>query len=656
MFRSQEMSRVELIVPERDVVHVTQALADSGAFHPVLTERLGEEHVPARGANWYEQAAALASLEQRILAVMKPLAVDEGLPPQAPPALVEPDIAQLDVARLEQEIQAPVRELEEDEARLSQMQRYVSQLQTVANLDVDLERMRRLRYAFALMGTMPISNLERLQTSLELIPSGLVVLKREEHLATVLLFGAQRDAEILNRAARSAYINPLNLPEAYQGTPAQAIAALEDSITQARQRIAESKSAIAQLQGTLILHLRQLLWQVRATRTLAETIARYGRLRYTYLIAGWTPTGDVAALKQKIKQVSDKALVEAHAVLRNDASGIPVVLKNPPVVRNFQGLVTNYGHPAYDEIDPTPIVALMFPLVFGIMFGDLGQGLLLALLGALLVSRRVRALRGLAGLGTVVIGCGVSAMIFGVLYGSFFGFEHREFGFMFKPVLFSPIEEIINILLITVGIGVALLSLRMVCTMANAALRRRWGKMIFDHNGLVGLLFYWSLIALVGAIAHKVPVSPLVFAATAIISLLGMAFAEVLERLVEGHRPLIEHGWGSFAIMMPIEMFEVLISLMSNTLSYVRMGAFAVAHGALSMVVFIMARIAGGHEFGVVWWIIVVLGNLFIIGFEGLIVSIQTMRLQYYEFFSKFFSGSGARFRPLALVPKQEKQ
>lgn len=654
MFRSQEMSRVELIVPERDVVHVTQALADSGVFHPVLTERLGEEHVPARGTNWAERAAALASLEQRIQTVMKSLAVDEGLPPQAPPELIEPDIARLDVARLEQEIQAPVRELEEEEARLTQMQRYLGQLRTIASLDVDIERIRRLRYVFALIGTMPVANIERLQTSLELVPSELVVLKREEHLATVVLFGAQRDADILNRAARSAYLNPLALPEAYRGTPAEAIAALEESIAQTRQRIAEFRAAILQLQETLVVRLRQLLWQVRTTRTLAETITRYGRLRYTYLVAGWTPTARLTVLKQKIRQVSDKAMIETHSPPRQEDGHVPVALENPSALRGFQGLVTNYGPPAYNEIDPTPIVALTFPLVFGIMFGDLGHGLLLALLGILLISRKVRALHGLTGLGGVVVACGISAMVFGVLYGSFFGFEHREFAFMFKPVLFSPIEEIINILLVAVGVGMVLLSLRMVCNMANAVLRRQWGKVVFDHNGLVGLLFFWSLIGLAGALAHKIPVSPLVFAAGAVVSLLGMAFSEVLERLVTGHRPLVEHGWGAFAIMMPIEMFEVLISLLSNTLSYVRMGAFAVAHGALSMVVFIMARIFGGREFSVIWWIIFVLGNLFIVGFEGLIVSIQTMRLQYYEFFSKFFSGSGVRFCPLSLLPKQE--
>lgn len=654
MFRSQEMSRVELIVPERDVVNVTQVLADSGIFQPVLTERLGEEYVPARDAGWYEQAAALVSLEQRILAVMKSLAVDEGLPPRMLPELVEPDIVQLDVARLEREIQTPVRELEQEEARLSQLQRYVAQLQTIAGLDIDLERIRRLRYVFALMGTMPAANLERLQTSLELIPSDLVVLKREDHLATVILFGVQRDADALSRAARSAYLNPLSLPETYRGTPAQVIAALEESIAQTRQRITESRSAIIRLQETLISRLRQLLWQVRATRTLAETIARYGRLRYTYLVAGWTPTAQVATLREKIKRVSDKTLIETHTTPRQENGHVPVALENPPVLRGFQGLVTNYGLPAYNEIDPTPIVAFTFPLVFGIMFGDLGHGLLLILLGILLLSRKVRALSGLVGLGSLMIACGVSTMVFGFLEGSVFGFDRRGFEFMFEPILWTPIWEVEKTLVAAIGVGVVLLSLRMVCAMANAMLRQQWGRVIFDPNGLVGLLFFWSLIGLVGAITHRVPISPLVFVAAAALSLLGMTFSEVLARLVEGRRPLVEHGWGAFLIMASVEMFEVLISLLSNTLSYVRMGAFAVAHGALSMVVFVIADIFGGREFSILWWIIFVLGNLFIVGFEGLIVSIQAMRLQYYEFFSKFFSGGGVRFRPLSLFPRQE--
>jgi V/A-type H+-transporting ATPase subunit I len=99
-------------------------------------------------------------------------------------------------------------------------------------------------------------------------------------------------------------------------------------------------------------------------------------------------------------------------------------------------------------------------------------------------------------------------------------------------------------------------------------------------------------------------------------------------------------------------LFETVIGFLSNTLSYVRMGAFAVAHGALSLVVFIIAGIVSPEE-GVLYWVVVVLGNAFVLGFEGMIVAIQTLRLEYYEFFNKFFDGGGQRYQPLSLIPSE---
>jgi len=356
---------------------------------------------------------------------------------------------------------------------------------------VDLDTLRSLRYTFVLPGTMPVANLERLQTSLELIPSALVTLRREEHLATVILFGTQRDADILNRAARSAYLNPLELPETYRGTPSEAIAALKSEIERARQYIAECQTTIDYLHEARVHDLRHLLWRVRASRTLVETIARYDRLRYTYLVTGWVPASQVDMLKRKVKQVSEKVLAEVSTPRRQGDVQVPAALDNPPVVRAFQGLVTNYGYPRYGELDPTPMMALTFPLIFGIMFGDVGHGLLLALLGLLLVSRKVRALRGLSGLGSVVIACGVTAMIFGFFYGSAFGSEE-----ILEPLWIRPLQDVMDILLATVGIGVGLLNLGMICNLVNAVLTRRWGYLLFDHNGLAGMIFYWSLLGL----------------------------------------------------------------------------------------------------------------------------------------------------------------
>jgi V/A-type H+-transporting ATPase subunit I len=127
-------------------------------------------------------------------------------------------------------------------------------------------------------------------------------------------------------------------------------------------------------------------------------------------------------------------------------------------------------------------------------------------------------------------------------------------------------------------------------------------------------------------------------------------FSDLLSRLAEGQRPLIESGLATYAIQVVVELFETLISFLSNTLSYVRVGAFAVAHGGLSAVIFILATMVGPAQ-GIGYWVVVVLGNLFIVGFEGMIVGIQTLRLEYYEFFSKFFTGGGAPYVPLVNLP-----
>ena len=122
----------------------------------------------------------------------------------------------------------------------------------------------------------------------------------------------------------------------------------------------------------------------------------------------------------------------------------------------------------------------------------------------------------------------------------------------------------------------------------------------------------------------------------------------------DGHF-VVEGGWGMFAVQSAAEVLEKFISMLSNTLSYVRVGAFAIVHAGFTGAVFVIARLfSGGQDEGFAFWTTVVLGNLFVIGLEGFIVTIQTMRLHYYEFFSKFFLGGGATYEPLALAKAQE--
>jgi V/A-type H+-transporting ATPase subunit I len=547
--------------------------------------------------------------------------------------------------RLEQEVEAVIEELADTQRQLEQLQGYIRQLEPIADVNVEVSALRNLRYVFSMLGTMPADNVERLRTSLARIPFVLLTLRQDSSQAVVLLLGTQRDADILERAARSAYLNPLGLPDDYHGTPREIAEALSADVNRIQQHIAEQRDTMTELRETRGEQLQTLLWRVRASRMLADAMVRFGKLRSTYLIVGWVPTSNLDALTQRLRQVSEDILIEDIPSRRGQMDrDVPVALVNPGILRPFQQLVTTYGRPRYAEVDPTFLLTLTFPLLFGAMFGDVGHGLVLMLVGGLLASRKVRALRGLASLGTVIAVCGLVAIVFGFLYGSVFGLED-----VWPALWIRPMANIMQILIIAIAAGIVLLSIAFLIGILNAWMARDWGRLLFGHNGIAGLVLYWSLLGLVaGAFAGRIPIPSLAFVVPAIISGLAVMLSDLLGRLVEGRRPLIEGSMGTYVIQIFFELFEIVISLLSNSLSYVRVGAFAVAHAGLSAVVFILADMVSPAQ-GLGYWAVVALGNLFVIGFEGMIVGIQTLRLEYYEFFSKFFAGGGTRYAPLVL-------
>ena len=213
-----------------------------------------------------------------------------------------------------------------------------------------------------------------------------------------------------------------------------------------------------------------------------------------------------------------------------------------------------------------------------------------------------------------------------------------------------PIQNITTVLITAIIAGVVLLNVGFILNLVNAIIGRDWQRLLLGQNGLVGYILYLSLIGLLLSFVIKgFPIPRIVFIITAAISGFVVMFSELGHRLMANHRPLLEGGFATFMIQSFFELFETLIGFMSNTLSYVRVGAFAVAHAGLSAVIFLLAGLVSASH-GIGYWIVVALGTLFIVGFEGLIIGIQTMRLEYYEFFSKFFTGGGMLYKPMNLT------
>jgi len=662
MFFPRAMTAVELIIPEKDLLAVTNVLAGQGVFHQVDASHLKSGAGPEATGSWRERASAYAAIERQVLVNLQALTVDEGKPRDADAAsLVDLESLRPQVEEIERAVKQVNDQIAAGQKELEQLQSYVRELQPVAALDLDVKILQRPSYIHAILGLMPVANLERLQTSLARIPHVLLKLSEDRQNAVVWLTGTQGSADILDRAARSAYLNPLDLSDVHEGKPPEIIKSLQERIRQEERSTAGLKEQLKKLSEQYGADLQSILWRVRASRMLAEAMSRFGKLRYTYLVVGWIPTANLATLREQLKQASKNIIIEATASSRSGegTENVPVSLRNPGLLGAFEQLVNTYARPRYEEVDPTVLMTFTFPLLFGAMFGDIGQGFVLALLGWLVSSGMIASLKSAAPLGRIVMTCGFSATVFGFLYGSFFGFEGEHLPFpelLGRFVVIEPIHQILQILGLAVGAGVVLLSFGFLLNLFNAFRARDWARFFFDPNGVVGIVLYWSLLGFAASsLLPSFPVPSSVFLVGAGIGAIGVMFSEVLRHLVEGHRPLFEGGPVMLLIQSGVELFEKGISLLSNTLSYVRVGAFAVVHAGLMTAIFTVAELFGG-EGGVAYWIVVVLGNIVIIGVEGLIVGIQTMRLHYYEFFSKFFTGGGLAFDPLKSLASPQKQ
>ena len=327
-------------------------------------------------------------------------------------------------------------------------------------------------------------------------------------------------------------------------------------------------------------------------------------------------------------------------------------------MKSFERTVLSYGAPLYGTVDPTPFVALFFTLLFGIMFGDAGQGLVFVLVGILMVCKKIKLL-GWEKFGVVFICVGISSALMGLLTGEFFANEEilapfsrwvtGHFGTprdQILPMMPGGDSESITRMFIffgfTIGVGFIINSVGIIINIVNQFVLGKPGKAIFGKTGISGAVFFWYVIVFALRVA-LFKQSPMIFDWVIIgLSLLLTSFGEPIARLIDGERPALENGFGSALISGVVEIIEVISSYLSNTVSFVRVGAFALAHAVLGFLIEKMVSMAPGVG-GI---LIAIVGNAIVVVLEGMIVAIQVVRLQYYEFFSKFFHETGRDFKP----------
>ncbi len=325
-------------------------------------------------------------------------------------------------------------------------------------------------------------------------------------------------------------------------------------------------------------------------------------------------------------------------------------------------LVKNFGVPKYGTIDPTPFVMPLYLAMFGLMFGDVGQGLVLLILGILGVSswKKNEAKQGLCTLAWLVVWCGGSSMLFGALFGSYFGMDLLPpLWFDFHGIISGhsvhkfAVNDLFDVLAIAIYFGISVIFLGLLFNWINIIREKKWAELIFDKGGVLGGWIYAGGIYVVSYMIERdykeLPPGIVLFLLVGLPALLLFIKEPYHYFKHEPGRPdeksNLLFALINFLMEWFVELLEIFSGYLSNTLSFMRVAGLGIAHVCLMISFFTIA----GMTSGIASILILVFGNILVICLEGLSAGIQALRLNYYEFFTKFFHGTGKLYTPISL-------
>ena len=445
----------------------------------------------------------------------------------------------------------------------------------------------------------------------------------------------------------SLYFERIRIPDYAHGTPEQASANLTAVIESERQKLSEIEKQIAALRQTEETNLLQTYCAVCFWHKAFEMRKYVAVLGSRFYIVGFIPKAKNEEFKKQFESFENVSYV-SKPYDADPSLSPPVKLKNNRFTKPFEMFVNMYSLPSYQDIDPTSLVAVTYTLLFGIMFGDLGQGLLLSLIGLLAYKWKKMAL------GRIMIRIGFSSAFFGLLYGSVFGYEHlldpmykALFGMDGKPIEIFDTGTTNMLLLAAIAIGVLLIVISISINIYLGFRSRDYERAVFGHNGIAGLVFYLAAaFAVVDMMMlHTGAVNIFYVLGLIILPLFLIFFKKPLTSVLTHRGKAFENGVGEFIVENFFELFEYVLSYLSNSMSFLRVGGFILSHAGMMTVVMSLADMVGAGAGPIV----VIFGNLFVMCLEGLIVGIQVLRLEFYEIFSRNFEGNGKPYEPVTV-------
>lgn len=516
-------------------------------------------------------------------------------------------------------------------------------------------------------GSIEPSLIEDFKKEFASLPSLVIELGTDREEKYILVINMKRDERSVKSIMERYHWTDAVIPSDENDIKSNALSELDEKIAGLKKQQEKTASEIDNIFAEKKDVLVDIFSRARLNEISLKVKSYLNTTEHTFLFSGWIPL----KRKQDFENTMRRA-TSGHVYLEWISPGesspveqppAPVKLNNPGFLAPFEMLVENYAIPAYGSIDPTPFVALSYLLMFGLMFADAGHGLLLILSG-LLGARLIKRKNTIKKLFQLITYCGCSAVVSGILFGSYFGFS------IFEPVWFdyhgivaghssgNPfVKDIYGILKIAIFFGIFIIAAGMIFNWIIAIRNKKWIRLVFDKTGLLGGWLYasgvYTAFYFITNDYKSLPDSRFI---TTMIVLPALLFflKPVISFVFPDKNAGKKHAFSIFTLIDVImewivEMLEIFSGFLANTLSFMRVAGLGIAHVSL-MIAFYQIATMVSHDgtFGLMSYFTLFAGNLLVILLEGLSAGIQSLRLNYYEFFSKFFQETGYRYKPIS--------
>lgn len=654
MFSAVPMMQLRAAVLQRDEHKVLRSLGESSAVQ-LTRPQCGPDTAPLPPRDRTGELARCARIRSRVGDLRQSLGM-AVLPRGDSYPEITLDEAEEKLKSIEEKVSTPAERRRDLSARRDELKDLCARTEDYRGLDIPLNRDKPSPFIHFVTGSLPDRAAEEFKRSIDRNVVLLLLGRRNGRQWMVAVTTSRGRPFLESRLEKAGFQH--DVLDGYRGMTVDV--AWEEGERELREVEAELQTIDKELEMLAaefgpILHNIERFIEIECR--LLDAAQKFPRTEAVVLITGWVPSHGVADLEEGLNRTTAGRYRLKTVCPDGTDEHVPVLLRHSWLLRPFETLVSTYGLPAYRELEPTFFVAVSYLLMFGVMFGDAGHGLVLALCGLLVVIRGAGRKRDF---GLLLLFAGLSSIIFGVIYGSYFGIEHfKRYALWHDPLEGDPIR----LMYATIAFGAAMISLGVLLNVVN---RLRRGDVIgglLDKFGLAGLLFYWGALALLTNAPFLTSKGVMVPAMIVLLGLpmVGWVVKDPLEHVLtsrSGAHSSGAEGIGATIMESFVGAFEGILSYLANSISFVRLAAYAMSHAALLVAAFMLAAQVRGFSLGGGLWsvIIIILGNLIAIVLEGIIASVQALRLEYYEFFGKFFSGNGQPFEPFRLTEDREAQ